>query len=286
MCDDSPMRQPGPGQPRGAKDRLRVDEMVELAPGTLGVSAQPQRPRRARGPVPVVVVCPERYGLVQHTVDVVNRFAAEGYVAISPDFYTGLGTFDPEERLPELTDAAVLAHLRAAIEAAGRFEEADLGRLSVFGVCRSGSWGLLADAELEHVSAVIALYGGAAAKEWCPSDRRTRPYEEIIRAGRAPVLAVFGEDDHTISVDDVARFRNCLEGAGRSYEIVVEPCMPHGWLNTTMPGRYRRGAAERTWRRMLDFLARRPGTPPDEVTWSFQSVISRDYDFSRNVRAE
>lgn len=282
MCDDSPMRQPGPGQPRGAKDRLRTDEMVELGPGTLGWLA---RPEPATTPAPVVIVCPERYGLVQHTVDVANRFAREGYLAISPDFYTGIGSFDPEERLPDLTDEAVLGHLRAAIDCAAAMEGTDLDRLAVFGVCRSGSWGLLADAEFERVSAVIVLYGGAAAKEWSPNDRRTRDYGEILRAGRAPVLAVFGEADHTISVDDVLRFRGCLEAAGRDYDIVLEKDMPHGWLNTTMAGRHRPDVADRTWRMMLDFLARQPAAP-DEVNWSFRSRISPDYDFSRNVRTE
>ena len=32
--------------------------------------------------------------------------------------------------------------------------------------------------------------------------------------------------------------------------------MPHGWLNDTMPGRYRQAEAEAAWAMMIDFLNR------------------------------
>jgi carboxymethylenebutenolidase len=109
----------------------------------------------------------------------------------------------------------------------------------------------------------------------------------VIEAGKAPVLGVFGERDHTISVDDVLRLRSTLESAGRSYEFVIEPDLPHGWLNPTMPGRFRSEAADRTWRLMLDFTDRAllgPGVAG--VSWSFRAAVSADYDFAANVRVE
>lgn len=289
MCDESPLRQPGPGERRGPKDRLRVDEMVPLSGQTRGILRTPARATRAE-PAPVVLVCPERYGLVQHTVDVVDRFAEAGYVAVSPDFYSDVEIGDPEARLPELADDAVLRHVRAALEGAARVEGADLDRVCVLGVCRSGSWGLLAAAELPAVRSVIALYGAAAKKEWATGERRPTAYDKVLAASTAPVLGIFGERDHTISVDDVRRLRTALEDAGRSYEFVLEQGLPHGWLNPTMPGRFREEAAERTWARMLAFvertLAAGPAPGEGDLRWRFEAVVSRDYDFASNVRVE
>jgi carboxymethylenebutenolidase len=102
---------------------------------------------------------------------------------------------------------------------------------------------------------------------------------------RAPSLWVFGEADHTISLGDVRRVRDALEAAGRSYRMRIFPGMPHGWLNDTMPGRYRPLEAEQAWALLLDFLAEVfEARWPDQVTWDFQSRTSPDYDFSRNVR--
>src|SRR4051794_27615536 len=42
-------------------------------------------PARFRPPFPAVVLGHERYGLVQHTLDLAAKFASYGYVCIAPD---------------------------------------------------------------------------------------------------------------------------------------------------------------------------------------------------------
>ena len=61
----------------------------------------------------------------------------------------------------------------------------------------------------------------------------------LIEAINTSVLGIFGEKDHIISFDDVIRFRNALESANLDYQVTVYAGAPHGWLNDTMPGRYR-----------------------------------------------
>ncbi|HEY7047849.1 MAG TPA: dienelactone hydrolase family protein [Jatrophihabitantaceae bacterium] len=276
------MHRPPTGVARGPRDRLSADELTEFSANSAGIVCVPDDATPQR-PAPVIVVAPERYGLVQHTVDVANRFAAAGWTAVSPDFYAGV-TDGEAGRLPELADESVLAGITAAVRFAGADERCDTTRVVVFGVCRSGSWGLLADAEPPGLAGVIMLYGGAQPKEYT---QHARPYQEIIEAGSAPVLGIFGESDHTMSLDDVARLRAGFEQARRSYDIAIEPGLPHGWLNDTMPGRFRVDAAERTWSRMLGFLdqVREPAREA-AVEWSFRARISPDYDFGNNVRHE
>jgi carboxymethylenebutenolidase len=65
--------------------------------------------------------------------------------------------------------------------------------------------------------------------------------------------------------------------------------VPHGWLNTTMPGRYRPQPAEEAWAVLLGFLedVLERGWPGEgRVRWEFESDTSTTYDFSRNTRFE
>ena len=64
--------------------------------------------------------------------------------------------------------------------------------------------------------------------------------------------------------------------------------MPHGWLNDTMPGRYREQEAEAAWSQILGFLEQvaAGAFPSDRVRWRFNADLSQNYDFSRNVRLE
>ncbi len=49
------------------------------------------------GQGPGVIVIQEWWGLVDHVKDVADRFAAEGFVALAPDFYHGASTDEPDE---------------------------------------------------------------------------------------------------------------------------------------------------------------------------------------------
>ncbi len=99
---------------------------------------------------------------------------------------------------------------------------------------------------------------------------------------------MFGETDHLISLDDVRRFRDCLERHGKTYSIHVYRDAPHGWLNDTMPGRYRRAQAEAAWADQRAFLRQvlAPGYDRSTRMQRYAADIAADYDFSRNVRYE
>jgi carboxymethylenebutenolidase len=99
---------------------------------------------------------------------------------------------------------------------------------------------------------------------------------------------MFGETDHLISLDDIRKFRDCLDRHGKSYDIHVYRDAPHGWLNDTMPGRYRRAQAEAAWADQRAFLARvlAPGYDQATRVQHYAAESAADYDFGRNVRQE
>jgi carboxymethylenebutenolidase len=45
-------------------------------------------PERGSGPFGAVILGHERYGLVQHTLDLAARFAQDGFVAVAPDMFS------------------------------------------------------------------------------------------------------------------------------------------------------------------------------------------------------
>jgi dienelactone hydrolase len=75
--------------------------------------------------------------------------------AISPDFYAGISE-NEAGRLPGLSDARVMEHIDAALTFLADDPCCDGARVVVFGVCRSGSWGLLASASSSRRGAPTA----------------------------------------------------------------------------------------------------------------------------------
>ena len=49
------------------------------------------------GTGPAIIVIQEWWGLVGHITDIVDRFAAAGFVALAPDLYHGQAASEPDE---------------------------------------------------------------------------------------------------------------------------------------------------------------------------------------------
>lgn len=239
---------------------------------------------------PAVVVVHERYGLVKHTCDLAERFAHDGYVAIAPDLYfrhPDQETLHRGDVGCDVSDPDALMALSQTIEALQAVPNADLTRLAIMGICQTARLPLVV-AATHPIAAALVWYGAAQPREWRVNDKYPRALDEIIAAVECPVLGMFGEADHLISLDDIRTFRDCLEHHGKSYEIHVYRDAPHGWLNDTMPGRYRPVQAEAALADQRAFLTRvfAPGFERSTKTQRYSADCATDYDFSRNVRHE
>jgi carboxymethylenebutenolidase len=209
---------------------------------------------------------------------------------IAPDFYHRHPDQDALHRGAagyEMSDPEAIAGLTAAVDELRAVPGADPQRIAVIGICQTGRYPLLF-AATRPIAAALVWYGAAQPREWAVNMRYQRPLEEIIAALECPVLGMFGETDHLISLADVRRFRDCLERHGKSFSIHVYRDAPHGWLNDTMPGRYRRSAAEAAWAEQRAFLAAafEPERDASSRAQRYAAEIAADYDFSRNVRQE
>jgi len=262
--------------------------MIKYGPGIGAVRALP----KAKGKRPAVIILHERYGIDPHTKDLTARLAQAGFVGLAPDLFhrfTGdrQALLRGEQRV-DLTDDGALADLNAAVEYLKSLKEVDGSRIGIIGVCQTGRQPVLLAARRDDIAAAVVLYGAIGGKEWLGNDLRPTPIEELIPRVGCPVLGVFGEADHIISVDDVVRFRNALEKARKNCHIRIYGGAPHGWLNDTMPGRYRKEAAKDAWSLMMAFLKKCFAGAWDnaKIVCKYESEYSRNYDFGKNVRLE
>src|ERR1041384_2645204 len=103
------------------------------------------------GPRPAIIHLHERYGIVQHTMDLGEKFVAAGYVTIVPDLFSRF-TGDREqlargETRADLSDDEVLDDIDAVVSYLRDLPEVDSKRIAMSGVCQTGRQPLLVAAD-------------------------------------------------------------------------------------------------------------------------------------------
>ena len=217
------------------------------------------RPKNADGPLPIVIVVQEIFGVHEHIRDLCRRLAQEGYLAIAPELYFRQG--DPneyndiptlfKELVTKVPDAQVLADLDHVASWAAR-HGGDAHRLLITGFCWGGriTWLYAAHAP---VKAGVAWYGRLVGT---PSELTPRNPVDLAASLKAPVLGLYGEADTGIPLDTVDKMKTALAAgspAAKASQIVVYPQAPHGFHADYRPS-YRQAAADDGWKRALDWF--------------------------------
>ena len=264
-----------------------ITSMVTFGDRVKGFLAMPEN---QTGPFGAVILGHERYGLIQHTLDLTAKFAAHGYIGLAPDLFSRWeGDMDALNRgdiQVTITDDDLKSYLDDSLDYLLNHPQVDPNRIVGMGVCQSGDYPLVLNSIRHEISANIVVYGGAQSRVWEVDEARPVPYETILEGIQAPILGIFGEHDQVVSVENVRRLQDLLQSKRKSYEFKLFRDVPHGWFNSTMPGRYRPKEAEQAWSLIMDYLRRvHAGEfPSDRVIWRFESNIAPDYDFSTKVR--
>jgi len=265
-----------------------IPTMIKYGQSISAVRALP----KAKGKRPAVIILHERYGIDQHTKDLTVRLAQAGFVGLAPDLFHRF-TGDRKTVLSgaqrvDLSDDGALEDLNGAVGYLKKLKAVDADRLGIIGVCQTGRQPLLLAAKRSDIAGAVVLYGAIGGREWQGNSLRPTAIEELIAQVTCPVLGIFGETDHIISVDDVVRFRNCLEKAKKNCHVRLYRDAPHGWLNDTMPGRYRKEAAKDAWSLMMSFLKScfTGGWDRNRIVCKYESDYSRNYNFTKNIRLE
>lgn len=244
------------------------------------------------GKRPAVIHLHERYGIVQHTTDLGQKFVDAGYVTVVPDLFSRFTgdrqTLARGDTRCDLSDDEVFQDIDAVVAYLGTLPEVDANRIAMSGVCQTGRQPLLISAKRDYLSAAVVLYGAIYPDDWKSHSLRPEPIDKILEQLSCPVLGVFGELDNLVSVDNVIRMFNVLTQAKKSFDIRIYPDAPHGFLNDTMPGRYRPAQADAAWTQITLFLRSvfSEEWKKERAIWRFESDSSIHYDFTKNKRWE
>ena len=237
----------------GADGLVAGEVQVPVADGHLpGYRARPD----GAGPFPVVLVIEEIFGVHEYIKDVCRRLARLGYCAVAPELYArlaDLSTMTDAQRIvrdviSKAPDATVLSDLdSAAAWACGAAEHGDAGRLGVMGFCRGGRDTWLYAEHNPSLKAAVAWYGPVDTP-----DTPIQPHSPLDLAGtlHCPLLGLYGGQDTSIAVEDVATAASRARAAGGTVDLVIFPDAPHGFHADYRPS-YRKVDAEAGWERAI-----------------------------------
>ena len=219
----------------------------------------------AAGTFPGLIIVEEIWGVNEHIKNVCDRYAAEGYVVLSPELLPegvlaqltpelNAALFDPEKR------NAVQPKLREAMQpvfqpefAAGAVEklkscvdylladERVNGNIGVLGFCFGGTYSFQLAIHDARIKAAVPFYG--------------QPPEPLssVAAINCPVQNINGaKDEHIMS--KIPALEQAMKTHGKEYTNSTYPDAGHAFFNDTNSFAYKSADAKDAWQKSLAFL--------------------------------
>jgi len=219
-----------PGE-AGAKAALekspRHHEWVNIeVPGREGkVSAFVAYPER-KDKAPVVIVIHEVFGLTDWVRGVADRLAGDGFIAIAPDMLSGKGPggggtekFAGRDDVVKAVRDLSGTDVAAVLDAAGRYGKglpAARDKFATIGFCWGGAQSFLYATVQPGLNAAVVYYG-------------TSPASEALKAVKAPVLGLYGEDDARVNAT-VGPAEEKMKELGKTFITRTYKGAGHGFL--------------------------------------------------------
>lgn len=204
------------------------------------------------GPHGAVILIHEWNGLVQRVKETADAFAAEGYVALAADLYSGRTGANPQENMALVRETlanpeAIIANLNAA--ASYLRERSDTsGKIAAIGWCYGGGVALSFALGGEHHDATAIFYG-----------RLLGDPKQMSRINHE-VYGTFARNDSGIPVESVNAFVETLRNAGIENDVHIYDEISHGfWLHVDRNPEINTGPALDAWRRLKAYLGRTLG---------------------------
>jgi carboxymethylenebutenolidase len=220
-----------------------------------------------QGRYPGLLVFQEAFGVNAHIRDVTERFAREGYVAISPEVYhrtAPAGFAGPYDNFPALMphiDALKREGIEADLRAAFDWLRAHIGpdgAVASIGFCMGGT--LAVSAALFLPLACATSYYGATI----PANRRGPGLIDRLKDLRAPVLLFWGGADQHVPPESIRAVVDALRAADKDYVNVEIAHADHGFFTDDRPS-YSPRAAALAWPLTLAFLKQHTAAKTDSA---------------------
>jgi len=173
-----------------------------------------------------VVVIHEIYGLTDWARSVTDEFAEAGYIAISPDLLSGLGTngggtvampsADVGRAIQSLPADQITADLNAVVDYVSKLPSCN-GKVVVIGFCWGGTQSFRFATNNKNVKTAFVCYGAGPGTD-----------AEISRIN-CPVYGFYGGNDAHFTAT-VEKTTAMMKTAGKTYEPTVYDGAGHGFM--------------------------------------------------------
>jgi carboxymethylenebutenolidase len=201
---------------------------------------------------PVVIVIQEIFGLTDWIRGVADQLAKEGFIAIAPDFMSGLGPNGGDSRelgeqgstqaIGKLTDDDKVRILNDVRAYAMTIPSAN-GKLGVVGFCWGGGTAFLYARRQPALNASASYYGPI-------------PADADFSSTKAPVLGLYGGNDNRVNAG-IDGAKAGMAKAGATYDPHIFDGAGHGFLRQQTSGPNAAAnlkATEEAWPLTIEFL--------------------------------
>ena len=203
-----------------------------------------------RDKAPVVIVVHEIFGLTDWVRAVADQLAAEGFIAVAPDFLSGkapdgkgssaVSADVARQLIGGLKQAEIVSRLDAVASWATKLPAATQ-QYAVVGYCWGGGVSFQYATEQPALAASVVYYG-------------VSPAAASLAKIRAPVLGLYGGDDARVNAT-VGPAQEEMKKLGKRYEVETYEKAGHAFLRQ-QDGREGANlrATQKAWPRMVEFL--------------------------------
>jgi len=191
------------------------------------------------GPYPGIILVHSFRGLEQGYRDMVDQFAARGFVVLA----VGWQTFEQQP-----SDDTVKQLVQDGISFLTNRDDVDAARLGLTGFCAGGRYTMLLLPQIKDFKAGVAWYGFPTRGDTAPMD--------LIGDLDAPMLIIHGTADQASPIADIYNYAKALTDAQKYFELKVYYGKPHGFM--VMNGQFQTDeVAQDAFNQMADFFTRK-----------------------------
>ena len=198
------------------------------------------------GPFPAIMVIHEYWGLNDWIKEEASKLSDEGYVALAIDLYRGKVATTPDmahEIMRGVPEDRAKRDLNAAFEFLASQADVKKDRIGAIGWCMGGGYSLDVALQEPTLAADVINYGHLATDS------------DALKNINAPILGLFGGQDHGITPDDVHKFEQQMKQLGKKIDVKIYDDAGHAFENPNNENGYRPADAADAWKRTVEFLA-------------------------------
>lgn len=217
-------------------------DLVANGAGAYAFVAQPDDDETHPG----MVLIQEWWGIESHVIELAQKLAADGFVVAVPDLYHGQVVTEPDEAqkavmmVVQNVDRAV-GEIVGALQKLQSNPSVNPKKLGIMGFCVGGFLAWTVASRYTELGAVVTFYGAGYD-----------PSPEDVAKVNAPVLAVYGSQDHSVSPEQIQRIENLYKDAGKDLMVKVYDA-GHAFINPDH-GMGDEASAKDAWPRAVQFL--------------------------------